>query len=206
MNIEVILFDLDGVLVEAKEWHYRAVNKALELVCNYSIPYEEHLKTFDGLPTKVKLRILEEKGLVKASDFDEIFRVKQKCTIEVIQERCKSDNIKIEMMKGLSQYRKVCVTNSIHQTAYEMIVRSGLNPYLEFVQSNEATKFGKPNPSPYLLAMSRMGVCPKNSVIVEDSEKGIRSAKASGAFVMEVKDCEDVTLMSVENFIRSLPC
>ena len=48
--IKTIIFDLDGVLIESKEIHYKALNEALPF--NYRISYEEHLSTYDGLPTK----------------------------------------------------------------------------------------------------------------------------------------------------------
>ena len=54
--IKTIIFDLDGVLIESKEIHYKALNAALP--ANYRITYEEHLSTYDGLPTKKKLDML----------------------------------------------------------------------------------------------------------------------------------------------------
>ena len=57
--IRAILFDMDGVLIDAKEWHYEALNKALGLF-GIEISYYDHLNTFDGLPTKIKLQMLSE--------------------------------------------------------------------------------------------------------------------------------------------------
>ena len=53
--IKTIIFDLDGVLIESKEIHYKALNAALPV--EYRIGYEEHLSTYDGLPTKQKLEL-----------------------------------------------------------------------------------------------------------------------------------------------------
>ena len=50
--IKTIIFDLDGVLVEAKEIHYESLNKALG---SYSITWDEHLSIYDGLKTNQKL-------------------------------------------------------------------------------------------------------------------------------------------------------
>ena len=57
MKIKAILFDMDGVLIEAKEWHYEALNRALKL---FGMPVSrfDHLTTFDGLPTMKKLELL----------------------------------------------------------------------------------------------------------------------------------------------------
>lgn len=52
--IKAVLFDMDGVLIDAKDWHYEALNKALGLF-GLGISRYDHLHTFDGLPTNVKL-------------------------------------------------------------------------------------------------------------------------------------------------------
>ena len=60
-KIKAILFDMDGVLIEAKDWHYEALNEALKLFgCEISL--YDHLITFDGLPTKDKLNMLTSVG------------------------------------------------------------------------------------------------------------------------------------------------
>lgn len=61
-KIKAVLFDMDGVLIDAKEWHYEALNKALKLF-GMEISRYDHLNTFDGLPTKVKLMMLAKKKL-----------------------------------------------------------------------------------------------------------------------------------------------
>ena len=55
--IKAILFDMDGVLVDAKDWHYFTLNKALEEY-GYFISIEDHVKIFDGLSTAKKLEML----------------------------------------------------------------------------------------------------------------------------------------------------
>ena len=50
---------MDGVLIDAKDWHYEALNRALNLF-GFKISQESHLTTFDGLPTREKLKILSE--------------------------------------------------------------------------------------------------------------------------------------------------
>ena len=61
LKIKAVIFDMDGVLIDAKEWHYQALNKALAIV-GEEIELSEHQSTFDGLPTKSKLDLLSESG------------------------------------------------------------------------------------------------------------------------------------------------
>ena len=63
--IDTIIFDLDGVLINSKDIHFEALNRALsENSVNYQISYEDHLKNFDGLPTLTKLEILNKKKVL----------------------------------------------------------------------------------------------------------------------------------------------
>ena len=63
MTIKAVIFDMDGVLIDAKEWHYESLNSALSLF-GYEISRHDHLVTYDGLPTKKKLEMLSlENGL-----------------------------------------------------------------------------------------------------------------------------------------------
>jgi beta-phosphoglucomutase-like phosphatase (HAD superfamily) len=60
--IKLIVFDLDGVLVDARELHYDALNRALKSIDEkYVIKRDEHLSTYDGLPTTKKLNMLSKK-------------------------------------------------------------------------------------------------------------------------------------------------
>ena len=55
--IKAILYDLDGVLVDATEWHYESLNESLYEVAGFRLSRQEHLSSFNGLPTKKKLEI-----------------------------------------------------------------------------------------------------------------------------------------------------
>ena len=77
--IKAILFDMDGVLVDAKDWHYHTLNIALEKY-NHFISIEDHITRFDGLPTAVKLEILSEEIGLDPSSHKEINDLKQKHT------------------------------------------------------------------------------------------------------------------------------
>ena len=77
--IKLIIFDLDGVLVEAKSIHFNALNEALD---SYAISWNEHLSTYDGLKTIQKLQMLsDQKGLPKEMHSD-IWNKKQKLTVK----------------------------------------------------------------------------------------------------------------------------
>ena len=70
--IKALLYDLDGVLVDATEWHYESLNEALEEVAGFIIERSEHVTTFNGIPTNTKLEILEKQGRLERNLFVEM--------------------------------------------------------------------------------------------------------------------------------------
>jgi HAD superfamily hydrolase (TIGR01509 family) len=202
MGIKAILFDLDGVSVEAVEWHFIAFNKALKEVSGTEISKDE-MPLFNGLPTKTKLNMLLSSNRIKEEDIPLIWKKKQDFTIETIKECAKIDAKKIEMHQWIrrSGLESACVTNSIMETADLMLSKTGQKDYLTFIISNEDVKHPKPNSEGYVIAMVKFGFMPNEVLIVEDSEYGIQSAKATGANVWEVSGCHEVTK---ENLIEQV--
>ena len=80
--IKLIIFDLDGVLVEAKNIHFEAFNKALG---EYAITWDEHLSIYDGLKTNQKLEMLHERKGLPKEYFTTIWSDKQKYTLEALR-------------------------------------------------------------------------------------------------------------------------
>ena len=205
-QIKAILYDLDGVLVNACDWHYVSLNRALNELCNFTISRDEHITLFNGLPTKRKLEMLKEKGLIREKQFHKIWSKKQSLTIDVINDNAKIDIEKISLHKKIQSLDIVCacVTNSIRETALLMLGKTGQLDYMEFVISNEDVENAKPHPEGYSLAMSRLSVFPHETLIIEDSPKGLDAANKSGANVLRVKDAREVTSSKILSVVEKL--
>ena len=198
MKIKAVLFDMDGVLIEAKDWHYEALNKALALF-GMEISRVDHLTSFDGLPTLKKLEYLTiERGLPK-----ELHRfineLKQKYTMDIVYTQCNPVFIHqyaLSKLRALG-YRTAVCSNSVRNSVEVMMQRGGLSPYLELMVSNEDVRNGKPNPEMYTKAMSHFKLDPAECLIIEDNENGIKAAKAAGGNLLVVQDVMDVTLSNI---------
>lgn len=183
LSIKAVLFDLDGVLVDACEWHYEALNQALK-ECGYpEISRHDHILRYNGLPTNTKLSMMVVDGIMPASDIEVVAQRKQEVTATTIKDLAKPDDVKITVMKGLKDLNiaVACVTNSIHYTAELMLKNTGQLPHIQYLVSNERVERPKPNPEGYLRAMVHFGLGPADCLIVEDSDKGFQAAQASGA-------------------------
>jgi len=199
----MFVFDLDGVLVEACNWHRDALNNALQEIYGFKIDQEDHIDTFNGIPTKKKLSILLKRGLIPSGSFDKISNLKQEKTIEIINKQAETRPEKIELINYLKEndYFVCCYTNSITKTAHLMLEKTGIKDLFDDIISNQDVKNPKPDPEGYLKLMKKYDTDKEMCYIVEDSPKGRQAAYASGANVIEVDNSYEVTLKYIRNII-----
>jgi HAD superfamily hydrolase (TIGR01509 family) len=203
MDKKLFIFDLDGVLVEACDWHRDALNAALREVCDVEIQEEEHISTFNGIPTKEKLKILTRQGRVKQDMHQLINEMKQTKTLEIINKEAKIQQEKINMINKikLNNHIVCCYTNSIRMTAELMLKKTGVLFQFDEVLTNEDVNEPKPSPEGYLYLMNKHNSKPENTYIIEDSPKGIQSATASGANVIKVVNAADVNIETIRSYL-----
>lgn len=204
-TIKAVIFDMDGVLIDAKEWHYEALNRALGLF-GMEISRHDHLVTYDGLPTKTKLQMLSlERGLPPALH-GFINEMKQAYTMEIIYAKCKPTFYHQFALSRLQQqgYKLAVCSNSVRNTVQMMMERASLLPQLEFFLSNEDVNRPKPAPEIYSTAIARLGVRPDQCLIVEDNPNGIKAARESGAHVLCVSDVHQVNYTSIMQRIMAI--
>lgn len=201
---ELIIFDMDGVLIDACEWHRVALNEALKEVCNYEISLEEHYKEFNGIPTKIKLKKLADYGIVAEDKFSIIEEIKQQKTIELINKNSFVRNEKIELMKFLktNNIKIACYTNSIRKTAELMLEKAGILQYLDLLVTNQDVTAAKPDPEGYFFAMNKLHTAIENTIIIEDSPKGIQAAISTGCNFIQVNNQDEVDLKLIKDYIK----
>lgn len=203
--IKAVLFDMDGVLIDAKDWHYEALNEALGLF-GLEISRYDHLHTFDGLPTKVKLKMLAEQYYLPEQLHPFINQVKQQHTIMKVNERC---HPMFEHEYALSRlhsegYKIAVCSNSIRNTIESMMDKSALTQYLDLIVSNEDVKKAKPDPEMYTTAINKFGLKPDECLVVEDNINGVKAGLASGAFVLKVETVHDVNYSNISKKIKEV--
>ncbi len=201
--IKLIIFDLDGVLVDARELHYEALNKALSSVDEkYIINRDEHLSTYDGLTTTRKLKMLSKNKGLSNKLHDTIHNMKQDMTLRIIDGFSIDERIQ-SILRSLKSdgYIIACATNSIRKTAKLQLIRKGFFEHIDFLYTNQDVKNPKPNSEIYLRCMIKAEVNPNETVIVEDSHIGRKGALSSGAYLCAVEDCSDVSYEKVKRSI-----
>lgn len=204
-KIKALFFDMDGVLVDAKDWHYEALNRALKI---FGMPISrfDHLTKFDGLPTKKKLEYLSLERSLPKELHSFINEMKQIYTLEIINTICKPTfQHEYALATFKSQGYKIAVcSNSIKNSILTMMDRCALSNYIDLIMSNEDVLNGKPSPEIYLKAMNYFNLKPEECLIIEDNENGIKAAKDSGGHLLVVKNVLEVNYDNINNAINSI--
>jgi HAD superfamily hydrolase (TIGR01509 family) len=202
-KIKLVIFDLDGVLVEAKNIHFDALNEALGN--EYSISWNEHLSTYDGLKTTQKLDMLSERKGLPKEQHDLVWKSKQNITLQKLKQ-LQPDNKLQEVMKFLSEkgYKIAVCSNSIRKTVLTVLSKLGIMEYMDLVISNEDVKNSKPHPEMYWRGISMMSVLPEETLIVEDSPYGLLAASRSKSHILRVKNPKEVNIKNIENKINQV--
>lgn len=200
--MKLIIFDLDGVLVEAKNIHFDALNEALG--GQYKIEWNEHLSKYDGLKTNQKLEMLtKEKGL-PIEMYAKVWDEKQKLTLQKLRDLKQSSQL-IDCMERLSSegYKLAVCSNSIRKTVLTVLSKLGIIEYFDLILSNEDVKTSKPHPEIYWKAMSMLGVLPEETIIVEDSPFGLLAASRSKASVMRVGSPKEISYINIDRHLNN---
>jgi HAD superfamily hydrolase (TIGR01509 family) len=202
--MKLILFDLDGVLIDAKKIHYEALNEALGE--EYSISESEHVNIYDGRKTRDKLNILSEKKNLPIELHDKIYDEKQKITLKKILNLTPSRDIQdlFQKLEDDGYFIGVC-TNSIRRTALIALSRIDLIKHCSIILSNEDVKNSKPHPEIYWKAMSIMGVLPEDTLIIEDSPPGLLAASRSRAKYIRVANPSEINIKKIYENLESVP-
>jgi beta-phosphoglucomutase len=198
--VESVIFDMDGTLIDAREWHFRSLNEALQIF-GEEISIEEHLSSFDGLPTKVKLATLTEQGRIPKNIHGIVSAIKQDRTLREVAKNCfpKVEHLLLMSWLRAREIPIAVATNSIRATAETMLRSSGVLGFIDCLVTNEDVRRAKPDPEIYLVACEKLGASPANTLVVEDHPYGVEAANKAGCDVIQVRGPWDVTTKLIES-------
>ena len=197
---KLVIFDLDGVLIDSRDMHYEALNRALAVVDDeYVITREEHLSVYDGLPTTRKLELLTEKKGLPVVEYDNIWQDKQTATLDIFSE-LKPDYELMHYFQQLKEkgYSIAVASNSVRNTVKLVLLRLGLLEFVHYHLSNEDVFRSKPFPEMYWRCMIACNALPKDTVIFEDSHIGRQGALDSGSHLIAIEDRPDLTQSKID--------
>ena len=175
---DAILFDNDGVLVDTEHLYFRANQEALAGV-GIQLDADAYVQLFlrEG---RGAWHLARERGL-GPGDIDALRAARDRRYFELVG----SADVVIpgvaDIVPALARrYRLAIVTSSEKGPFARTHARTGLLEHFELVLAQGDYARGKPEPDPYLRAVERLGVAGDRCLVIEDSERGLRAAKAAG--------------------------
>ena len=172
-----ILFDHDGVLVDTEFWYYKAGERALADI-GFTLDKNQYLRDMNqGLATWAQAR---------AAGIDEQTISRQReVRNDYYQEYLRTEAIEIEgvveTLAELSKYVRMAIVTTSKRVDFEIIhEKRQVRQFMNFVLVREDYKLAKPDPEPYLTGLKRLGATKEETLVVEDSSRGLNSAVAAG--------------------------
>lgn len=203
---KLIIFDLDGVLIESRELHYHSLNDALRSIDpKYVIGRDEHLSVYDGLNTTKKLKLLTESKGLPTEYHDAVWQRKQLATFDLIK-KFPVDNKLVDIFSKLKAagYLLAVASNSIRETVKLSLLKIGVMEYVDYYVSNQDVVHPKPYPEMYWQCMTVLRALPRDTLIIEDSHIGRQGALDSGAVLLAVEDSHDVTWEKINDRLHKM--
>lgn len=205
----LVIFDLDGVLVDSRDIHFHALNYALaQFGDRYTISKNDHVKIFDGLNTRSKLDLLSQDRGLPRSLHDEIWKVKQQKTLLLLEDVQPDQELVgfFELLRG-SEIHVAVASNSVRATVQLLLEKLNLKDLVDFFVGNEDVVLPKPFPEAYWKCMVEFDSLPSHTVIFEDSHVGRKGASESGGYLIPVRNRYDVNqerILSAIKYINNM--
>lgn len=180
-NIQAVLFDLDGTLIDSEHFYYSNWKPILAQYFGLEISYDDWIEYFAGHTLVDNVRFLSEKWGIETTDE---FMWK-----ETRAAYAKSDMTNIALMPYAAEIldelqaagkRIALVTSSFRTTVDTVLGHHGLLSYFEFFVTREKVSRPKPDPEPYVLATTLLGLPKEQVVAIEDTSTGFTSAQGAG--------------------------
>ena len=205
MSNKLIIFDLDGVLIDSKEIHFDALNMALANIHEkYVISKVDQETTYEGLTTRSKLDILTHTRGLPRNFHDYIWNLKQQYSAKMFENLKQDDELVEIFLDILNRDIHIAVaSNSIRATLDSCLAVLGLDLLIDLSMSNEDVSHPKPNSEIYNLCMLSLDARPSSTIIFEDSDIGKQAALGCGANLVEVGSRKDLTARLIRNAIVS---
>jgi HAD superfamily hydrolase (TIGR01509 family) len=172
-----LLFDNDGVLVDTEHWYYKAGERALADI-GIRLDLDQYLHDMAaGLGTwhQAALAGVDETTIDRLkgirNDYYQHYLSTEPIAIDGV----------VEVLATLSQHLRMAIVTTSKRTDFDLIhAGRGITDFMDFVLTREDYVHSKPHPEPYLTALERFGATKTETLIVEDSARGLRSAVAAG--------------------------
>lgn len=178
--MKAVIFDMDGVLVDSQPYHFKA---DIDTMAEYGVIKDQKFyESFAGTLTADRMRTLKEMFGLDVP-VEEMTIKRENMILDIMGKEDIKPVLGIpEFLRSIKE--KELTTAVASSSDYKLINlildRLKIAKYFDSVTSGSDVKRGKPSPDVFLLAAERIGIEPAECLVVEDSENGVKAAKAAG--------------------------
>ncbi|WP_328459406.1 HAD family hydrolase [Streptomyces sp. NBC_00448] len=172
-----ILFDHDGVLVDTEFWYFRSAERAL-MEAGFTLDKDQYLRDMargSGSWAQAKTAGIDDRTLSRVREARNSY----------YQEYLRTEAIEIDgvvdTLAELSRYVRMAIVTTAKRADFDIIHEERqMRQFMDFVIVREDYELAKPHPEPYLAGLKRFGAAREETLVVEDSARGLTSAVAAG--------------------------
>jgi beta-phosphoglucomutase len=192
MSIAAFIFDVDGVLTDTVELHYRSwVRLAQEEGLPFSREVNDQMR---GLTRPASLEVFLGGRSVTEEEAQDYLERKNEYFLEQLAELTEANLLPgvLSLFCEIKEAGLKIGIGSASKNAREVVRRLGVASYIDAYADGHVVERSKPAPDVFLAAAELLGVAPETCVVVEDAESGIEAAHAAGMRVIGVGPCARV--------------
>jgi HAD superfamily hydrolase (TIGR01509 family) len=177
--IRALLWDHDGVLVDTEELYFQATRDVLASL-GLELSVEQHRRVNLEQGRSVWPWVRAQRGYDEAH-LEALRRQRDARYAALLAQSDRLVPGVVPLLRALAQTRRMAIVTSSRREHFELLHRDGrILSFFEFVLTREDYGASKPDPEPYRLAVSRLGLAPEACLVIEDSERGLCAARAAG--------------------------
>jgi beta-phosphoglucomutase len=183
-NIKAIIFDLDGVLTNTSEYHYKAWKKlADELNIHFDRNINEKLR---GIPRKESLEIMLGDMVFPEKEKQRLMEVKNNYYVEFLTQVTPKDILPgaLELLREIRDAGIKIGIGSSSKNAMMVIDKLKLKSFIDSISDGNSVNNHKPAPDLFLHCAENLNAAPKEAIVVEDAESGVEAALNGGFWVV----------------------
>jgi len=200
--MKVIIFDLDGVLVDTENIHFECLVEAINFVTGLPENKFVQFVKSNGQTTTYKLNILKYELTLSDFQIKLIDDRKQQNVINRFNHIETSPDL-YQMLTSLKmKYKLALASNSRKENVMRILNILNITSFFSQILTNNDVRNHKPDPDIFLTIMEREHVLPNETLILEDSLAGKYAAISSGAHLFSVDSIADVTLENIRDAIN----
>jgi beta-phosphoglucomutase len=184
-DFQACIFDFDGVIIDSEPLHAQAKQATLD---NFQIEYPSTLFIdTKGSTDKMFFQFVSDSlagGSVTAEDMDTF---KRQAYLSLFENVLLVEGIREFLPFARQSFKKLGLATSATVRDFSLAAQKyQLRPWFDAIVTSEDTTRYKPDPEPYLKAMTLLNTTASDTLAVEDSPNGIRSAKSAGCTVVAI--------------------